>query len=556
MKNFRMLKHIRLYLPILMITQLCFADVTDDLAKAEKFLTAKQYTQAEQVYLNVINQADPSKPEELESAFIARKKLPVVYLAMDQQSNAQIVVQQLLTKHANHERLPHAIHEIVEQAKELNKTLEAGQIYQNILTAQPKHLEAIWLKMGIAIANAHLEDDQAVDSVLQNIITEHITDERAAEVFGQTAWAYRKLKQYDKARRVNQYVVDNWPNKDRAIFSQQGIILCNLKLNDQEAADAATEQLFQKFAGDKNMALVSWYLINDYRNKKDWVRMRLFCDYILKNHPDDEKAIAAQQAQILASINQKDAIGVQTGLQNLFAKFSAHKDMPLVVYRTAGNLSRYDDVTAQQLYQYIIDNHPAHEYDPFAKVRLAQVKFRLGDDSAAEAIFTRVLTQYKDHPVLPRAIELIAEGYWERAHLEPKEDRKINEQAKVYFQKAITKFETIITEFPDIPFTTPEAYRLVGECYFQLGQYDKTIEYCQTAIDNWPDYIYGWKALFRIVKTNKKLLEAGIISESEADAKITASYERIVKQFPDCPSVSVAQKGLNYYLKKSSKEEN
>lgn len=547
MKNFKMFIVIVLFLPISMLDPLVFADLAADLTTADELIATSQYIQAEQIYLNAINQADPNKPDELELAFNARKKLSVVYLASDRQSDAQGVIQQLFEKHSNHERLPHAVHEIIEQSKELNKTLEAGQIYQNILSAQAKHPEVIWLKMGVAIANAHLNDDLAVDSTLQNIIAEHATDERAVEAFGQIAWTYRKLKKHDKARQVYQYVLDNWSNKDRAIFSQRGIILCNLALKDQAAADTATQELLQKFAGDKNIALVTWYLANEYKNRKDWARTRPLCEYILKNHPGDENAISAKQALIFASIDQKDAIMVQTGLQELFAKFSSDKKLPSIAYGTAGKLSRYNDAAAQQLYQYIINQHPNHDYVPHAKVKLGHIKFRAGDDNAAENIFATLLTQYKNHPILPKVIMLIADGYWERALLEPKKDRKINQHAKRYFQKAITKSETVITNFPQIPHITAEAHHFTGECYYQLGQYDKAIEYCQKVIDNWPDYAYAWKAQFRIVKTNKRLLEAGVISESDAEAKITASCESLVEKFPECPAVRAAHTWLKYY---------
>jgi len=704
MRNISMLKFGCFFLPILMATQLTLADIANEMEmeEAEKLYEAGNYSQAEEKYQNVINNADPDKPEDIELVFQARRKLPLVYLATDQQSQAQISLQQLLTNHANHQRLPHAIHEIVEQAKKIDKTLQAGQVYQSILEAQPKHPQAIWLKMGIAITNAHLGNDEAVDSTLQNIITKNADDNRAAEALGQTAWAYRKLKQEAKARNVYKYVVDSWPNKDRAIFSQRGLVLCSIALGDQAGADAAiqklltdyvgskympeimrniagayyskgnldkavtlhqyvvdkypenleaiwsqrdtalchidaedeqavqadlqklvtsfadhaqlpnalagigehyrkngdlqnarqihqhvvsqfptsseaiwsqhdvvlcslelgemeaaqvaTQELLQKFAWDKNISTAVWNIAQLHRDKLNWEHARPLCEYLVDKHSNTEISIWAQKALLYASISEKDPAAIDVGIQQLLSRFSSNKQLSEVAYWVAHELNQLDPAKAYELSEYISEMYPEDEFALYSKINLCVLQIRQDNDTSAEALFRKILTDYKGHPQLSEAVHLMAEGYWDKAFMEPRQDRQMTEKAKESLQKAMAKWEEMITQFPNAARAAQEHY-LVGECYYYLGQYDKTIEYCQKVIDNWPDYTNAWYAPFRIVKANKKLLEAGSISESEADAKITAAFECIVKQFPDCPSAKVAQKGLNYYLKKSSEEE-
>jgi len=147
------------------------ADVATDLNQAEGQYKAGQYTGAEQSYLKIVNEADPNKPAEADAAFTARKKLPLVYIATDRLPQARDAVQQLLSRYAQYEFLPHAIHEIVEGAKPLLKLAQVRQLYQDMVTAQPADPQAIWLKMGVAIASVHLAEDKAVDAVLQNITT-------------------------------------------------------------------------------------------------------------------------------------------------------------------------------------------------------------------------------------------------------------------------------------------------------------------------------------------------------------------------------------------------
>jgi tetratricopeptide (TPR) repeat protein len=540
------------------VAQAALADVAADLKQAEELYGAGQYAQAEQVYLKVLNEADPGKPGESELAFQARKKLPSIYIATNRPPQAQATVRQLLAKHADHERLPHAVHEIIEQAKGLDRTLEAGQVYQSILTTQPGHPQAIWLKMGIAIANAHLGNDEAVDSALQNIIAQHGADERATEAFGQTAWAYRKLEQFAKARTIYQYVVDNWSNRNRAIFSQTGIVLCSLELKEPEVVDAATQRLLETFAGDKNVVEVVWRIAKIHRQKRDWQRLRPLCRYILDHHGEAEEAIQAQQALIFASIDEEDTMGIEAGLQSLLARFSSDSAMPAVLYPVARKLNRKNDAKAGELYQYILDQHAGHEYVPFAKVNLGQIQIRQGDDAAAEAIFEKALRDYKDHPRLAETIHLMAEGYYDQAAVEERQDREkepsarkavLSDRCKLHYQKAMEKWEAILSQLPEHPVVTPRAHHFAGECHRKLDQPEKTIAYFQKVCDNWPDYEYAWHLQLMVAKLYKGLLRSGDIPAAEASIKIEAALAAVLQKYPNSPAAKAASDSLPFSVR-------
>ncbi|OHB72988.1 MAG: hypothetical protein A2Z25_06235 [Planctomycetes bacterium RBG_16_55_9] len=286
MRSISTLKYAGIFLLILLAAPFALADVADDMKEAETLSKAGKYGQAEQSYQNVINKADPNEAGDIELAFQARRRLPLAYLATDRQPQAQAAVMDMLAKNHDPPRLPHAVHEIVEEAKKLDLTLQAGQIYQNILTAQPQHPQAVWLKMGVAIANAHLGNDSAVDSTLQNIIAQHAEDDRAAEALGQAAWAYRKLNKNAQARNVYQYVVDNWPDKDRAIFSQRGLVLCSLALDDDAAADAALQKLLAEYDGSQYMAEIVRNIAGAYSKKGKADEAATLHQYVVDKHPE------------------------------------------------------------------------------------------------------------------------------------------------------------------------------------------------------------------------------------------------------------------------------
>jgi tetratricopeptide (TPR) repeat protein len=103
--------------------------------------------------------------------------------------------------------------------------------------------------MGMAIASVHLAEDKAVDAVVRDIITQHGADDRASEALNHIAWAYRKIGRYSEALTIYQYVVNNWPQKDRVVFAQQSIAICQLRLGDRQAADEALQVMLQRGEG-------------------------------------------------------------------------------------------------------------------------------------------------------------------------------------------------------------------------------------------------------------------------------------------------------------------
>ena len=104
----------------------------------------------------------------------------------------------------------------------------------------------------------------------------------------------------------------------------------------------------------------------------------------------------------------------------------------------------------------------------------------------------------------------------------------------------------MITRFPNAP-SVAQAHYLVGECCYQLGQYEKAIEYYQKTVDNFPDYENTWLAQNRAAKVYKIMIRDGTIPEREGEAAMTAAYQKLIANFPDCPAVKHANKWLERY---------
>jgi TolA-binding protein len=479
----RIIHLVGLLLSVLPMAPSALADATADLKQAEGFVKVGKHPEAEQVYQRIL-QAEAANPE---TVYQAGKMLPRVYLAMDRLPQTREAVQQLLTKSASHERLPHALHEILDQAKILNKIEQAGQVYQNILTAHPGHPQAVWLKMGIAVANAHLGNDQAVDAALQDIIARHGEDERATEALGQTAWAYRKLEEHDKARTVYQYVVDNWPKRDRTVYSQRGVILCSVARGDDAAAEAGVQKLLMDYADSKYMAEIVRSIAADYYRKGKLQPAVTLHQYVVDKHPQTLEALWCQRDIALCCIDAANGEATEAALQKLVTGFAEHDRLPEALadvgehYRRKGNLQN-----ARRIHRHVVRQFPGSSEAIQSQRNAILSSIGLNDESQIEGDIHTLLTQFAKDQDIAAVTCYVADRLGdarvdERIKLyqyiidqHPQHELVIRAKAKlgqvkIYQGNDRTGEEIlqgILADYADSP-RVPEAVRLIGEGYFE-----------------------------------------------------------------------------------------
>jgi TolA-binding protein len=406
------------------------ASVAGDLSAADGQYKAAQYTQAERSCLMVIQQADRNKAADAEAAFNARKKLALVYIATDRLPQARDAVEQLLSRYAQSESLPRAIHEIVEGAEPLYKVAQVRQLYQDMVTARPGDSRAMWLRMGMAIASVRLTDDQATDAVLQNITTQHGSDARAAEVLNHIAWACRNLKQYNKALTIYQYVVNNWPEKDQVAFAQHGIVICQLGLGNPQEADAALNVLLQKFGKDKNASKMVLWGASGYSDAGEVERASKVFELVVQNYPDTPEAVQAQTALAIRSVQAEQIARIEPTMQALLTKFPPSEAKALGLHNVANTIGWKLFVYANAsprgpgllallskclvtIANYAQATWPNSDWAMWAERDLATAAIQSGDDAAAEAAIGRLTANYATRKDTPTALHFVGNYYLE-----------------------------------------------------------------------------------------------------------------------------------------------
>ena len=627
------------------------ADVAANLSQAQELYKARQYTQAEQSYLTVMQQGDRNTGEGGDAAFAACKKLPLVYIATDRLPEARDAVQQLLSRYAGYEFLPHAIHEIVEGSEALLKVAQVRQLYQDMVTTQPGDSQAIWLKMGVAIASVHLAEDKAVDAVVQNITAQHGADDRAAEALNHIAWAYRKLGRYNEALTIYLYVVNNWAQKDRVVFAQQSIAICQIRLGDRQAADEALQVMLQKFGRDSNTSKLLAWSVYEYLQAGETEGAYKVFDLVLQTYPEAPETIDALLSLATAVIQRDDRARIEPTVQTLLTRFApteakasalhvvanmlgwkcrdygnypldeqnppgicnrsllaianytlatwprsdwamwAERDLATAAIHRGDNasaeaaISRLStdyadrngttealnfladyclqlkkDGRAETVYQHLVTEHPTDEVILLAEVGLGVTQLHEGNDAGAEAIFQKVMAEYANHPGLSKLVNLMAEGYRDRAMDIELEQRKRPDKipyavriasegrpeiVKSYYRRAIETWEIIINQLPASADITPVAYTFAGEAYDCIGDPEKALEYFTIVTEQHPAYQHADYALFMVSRMWQRLQARGVVTESQAWPMIMQASQTLLNRYPRSEYARIARKTVD-----------
>jgi tetratricopeptide (TPR) repeat protein len=143
---------------------------------------------------------------------------------------------------------------------------------------------------------------------------------------------------------------------------------------------------------------------------------------------------------------------------------------------------------ANELDQYVIDRWPQDVQAMWAKMDMAKTDIALGNYAAADKTVDILIADFRDQPELPETLFLIVEQYYTQAFRNQNEGLDVD--AKVNLRKALSLCDRIVTQFPQ-SLTAPRACRFAADSCRRLGEYDKAVEYCRTALDRWPDYKYA-----------------------------------------------------------------
>jgi len=513
------------------------ADASAELEQAETLAKNGQYEQAEGIYQQILTDYGGT-----DFAFQAQRGLTILYIATDNQPQADAAFEQLIANYSNHPDFSDAVCVIGDNFRWRGIDGKARDMYQ-IAVAGICPSEAIWPQMGLAITSIRLKHYETADALTEQILSDFVGDDRLSQAACLIADAYRSTRHHKQGMDLYQYVIDNHPDSEYAMWSQMGIAICNIDLRNNDAAESAIAKLVSDYAEHPSFYQAVRDIADNYRWRDVHDKAHEMYELAAEGVGRSE-AFWPKMGLAITSVQLGDYETAESLTEQLLTQFANHDQLPEAICLIGGSyrgVSEYDK--ALNLYQTILEVWPASEQALWTKAGMAGIDIARGDQAAAAKAIDNLIADFNDHPVLPQAILAIGQEYYAQALR--KEKAGLVAEARGCFTKAIAVWERIIAELPPSDPSTPRAYRLSALCYRRLGQHEKAIEYYQNIVDDWPDHDYAARAQCMVARTYRYLKRTGVTAESEADPKIKAAYERLLRDYPE--AAASARNWLNYY---------
>jgi tetratricopeptide (TPR) repeat protein len=471
---------------------------------------------------------------------------------------------------------------LADECSTLKRYDKARELYQYVAENCPDNELAIWAQQGVAILSIKLGDFAAAGDEVDKLLTDFSEHNNIAKAVNKVADHYRWSKRYEKARRLYQYVVDNWPQAEYAIWSQKSLVISYIQFVDDPNADAAIEKLLAGFSKNKQKANAVKMLADECSTLKRYKKARRLYQYFVESFPDSDSAIWAQQGVTISNIKLRDDDAARVAVEKLISDFSEHKDIAKAVNKAADHYrwsKKYEE--ARRLYQYVVDNWPQAEYAIWSQKSLVTSYIQLGDDPNADAAIEKLLTDYSEHKQIAKAVNMLADEFtmlnrFDRAfelyqyvidHRPEDKSAKQSEMeiAKINvlsliksgdYAKAMDALDTLIADFNDQPELAAAIFQ-VGEKY-----YNKALSYKKNKLEpemkeNFEKTIAVWERVITDLPISDAYtprfyyITAVIYSQEMGEyRKGIEYYQKVVDNWPDYEFAWHAQFFVGMYYEK------
>jgi tetratricopeptide (TPR) repeat protein len=524
-----------------MVTARASSDTAAELWQAGQYAEVGDYEQAEAIYEAII--ADYPGTGD---AFTAQEKLTCLYVLWGRQADAEAAFRELVNKYSGHDGAAKAVDHVADAYRKIENFQKARQCNQYIVDHWSDADYAAEAQAGVVRASILMGDEIGAQAAMNKLLSSFVDGTHIAKAVDDVADDYDKAGQYEKALQWHQYVVDHWPGDERALEAQKGVVISNIALGNQVAAQAAVDKLISDFKiNAKEIAEAIDNVADEFRHNKmgKYTTAKQLYQYISTSWPTADYAVEAQSDVVRCSVLLGDEAGARSAIDKLLADFGGRTNVANEIVDIANQyriLDMFDK--ALPLHEYILSHWPESNSAVDSQMSAVISNIGLGDDPKAQAAYDDMLASFGDDPQLLKSMLFFAKAYTMRgAALSNSSDLVGADQC---YRKGLAIWEKILNDFPPTSYT-PEVCCSMGRCHRELGEYQESIDFYQKVVDYYPDYPFAWHALFMVGRTYESLGESGFIYESEAKAKTEHAYKQLLEKYPDCKAARIARSWLS-----------
>ncbi|MDO9575484.1 MAG: tetratricopeptide repeat protein [bacterium] len=266
-------------------------------------------------------------------------------------------------------------------------------------------------------------------------------------------------------------------------------------------------------------------------------------------------ALKAQQGLITLYIRSGKENEAKTAFDKLVAGFLEHPDLVGAVYEIA---CQWDDIAAKKgimenyekanrIYRDIIQKYPQSEFAEKSEWRLRKnlifSYIDLEKDEEVEKAVDDLIANYSRNPMFGQIVDWIEEKYYNKIYYAGSTSKPLTED---YWRNPIKVWEKVMKKLPNFFYKDPELYWFIGQCYRNLHEYEKAIQFYQRVWDIYPDHPDARLFLGQILLNYDDLVDTGAVLPWEADSIVMEICKKLLEKYPpDHPVAERARRCLN-----------
>ena len=387
---------------------------------ADTYRARENHQRACEIYANVI----AVWPGD-EHAMWSQMGLTISYASLGNEAAAQGAFEVLRTGYTAQkpEHISRAVCIVGDHYRKIGKHKKACELYEDVLTTWPEAEFALWARMGEAISQINLRDFEAARAAVERLRGDFAENKNLSAAACFTADEYRKAGKYGYAAELYDYIVREHSGAEHAFWSQMGLAICHMRLNDDAGTTAATEAI-QGYSGgkDERIPAAIRQVADEYRSLDRHEKAFELYGYVVANYAGTQEALWSQMNLAISRVSFDDP-NADAETERLLARNSRDPGMPAAVcwvadqYRRSGRAEK-----AKNLYDRVMAEYPDTEYAMWSRMGLVILDIRAVQDNAVEdinSVIDRLIVDFNDQPELANAVFQIGEQYYYMAFVDP-----------------------------------------------------------------------------------------------------------------------------------------
>ncbi len=196
------------------------------------------------------------------------------HLCQTNETQANTAFQKLQTDYGKDTNFRQAVGTIGDDLRWRNLNPQAARQMYTIAAAGDPYPDMIWARMGLAISCIQVKDFKTAGPVAESIPADFGKDSRMGQALCHVADAYRDAGKHMEAPRLYQYVVDNRPDDEYAMWSQAGLAICAVRGHDETVTADAIEKLRKGYMNQREYPAALGAVADNCRWREAYVKAR------------------------------------------------------------------------------------------------------------------------------------------------------------------------------------------------------------------------------------------------------------------------------------------